>query len=165
LEVLVVRKIGHPHYREFAVGALAEGGVVVLDRDSLRLNPVAREELDRIIDEESARLRDYEQRFHPRSKCELLGQRILIVDDGLATGATAEAAVISAQQAHAGWIGVVAPVASTHAVMRLQRVADEVFVLCEDPAFNAVGDYFDEFAQTTDAEVAKLLAVEGDGLK
>lgn len=163
LDVLVVRKIGHPHYREFAVGALAEGGVVVLDEDSLRMNPVAREELNRVIAEETARRRDYERRFHRGNKRELAGQRVLIVDDGWATGATAEAAVRSAQQSRARWVGVAAPVASSHAMGRLLPLAEEVFILVNDPDFNAVGSYYDEFAQTTDAEVTMLLAAAGGG--
>lgn len=163
LDVLVVRKIGHPHFREFAVGALAEDGVVVLDQDMLSTNPAAHEPLDQIITEETLRLRDYERRFHQGGKHELAGRRIVIVDDGWATGATAEAAVKSAQRSRACWVGVAAPVASSPAVERLLPLADEVFVLCNDPEFSAVGSYYDEFAQTTDAEVTMLLAVAGGG--
>jgi predicted phosphoribosyltransferase len=79
------------------------------------------------------------------------------VDDGLATGATTEAAVLSVRKQNARTIVVAAPVASTNAVERLARVADEVRVLCVDPDFNAVGRYYDVFAQTTDEEVLELL--------
>ena len=82
---------------------------------------------------------------------------VLLVDDGLATGATAEAAVRSAKRQGACQVTMAAPVASTGAVERLRRVADEVVTLLADPGFEAVGQYYDEFSQTTDEEVIELL--------
>ena len=86
---------------------------------------------------------------------------MLLVDDGLATGATTEAAVLSARKRNASRIVVAAPVASTNAVERLARVADEVRVLCVDPDFDAVGRYYDVFSQTTDEEVLEVLGGRG----
>jgi predicted phosphoribosyltransferase len=157
LDVLVVRKIGHPWHREFAVGALAENGVVVLDESAVGSNPIVRAELEEVIREEKERLRSYESRFHPKGVPDLRGKTVLLVDDGLATGATTEAAVLSARKRNASIIVVAAPVASTNAVERLARVADEVRVLCVDPAFDAVGQYYDVFSQTTDEEVLEVL--------
>jgi putative phosphoribosyl transferase len=162
LDVLVVRKIGHPWHREFAVGALAENGVVVLDESAIGSNPVARAELAEVIHEEKERLHSYQARFHPTGAPELRGKAVLLVDDGLATGATTEAAVLSARKRHANTIVVAAPVASANAVERLARVADEVRVLCADPDFDAVGRYYDVFSQTTDEEVMGLLRAEGE---
>ena len=157
LDVLVVRKIGHPMHREFAVGALAEPDVVIFDKASLSEIPMARSQLDKVVAEEIVRLREYRQRFH-RSHVPVLSDKIvLLVDDGLATGATAEAAVLSARQQSARRIIVGAPVASTNAVERLRRVADDVLVLVVDPDFAAVGQYYDEFSQTSDEEVVALL--------
>ena len=85
---------------------------------------------------------------------------MLLVDDGLATGATTEAAVLSAQEAERGHVMVAAPVASTNAVERLARVADEVRVLWTDPDFEAVGRYYEVFSQTTDEEVLEVLGVK-----
>jgi putative phosphoribosyl transferase len=82
---------------------------------------------------------------------------VLLVDDGLATGATAEAAVLSARQQSARRIIVAVPVASMNAVERLRRVADDVLALDVDPDFVAVGQYYDEFSQTSDEEVITLL--------
>ena len=87
----------------------------------------------------------------------LEGKMILLVDDGLATGATAEAAVLSARRQKALRVIIAAPVASTHAVERLRGIADEVAVLFEDAGFGAVGKYYGEFSQTTDMEVMALL--------
>ena len=157
LDVLLVRKIGHPRQREFAVGALAENGVTVLDEDVIGSNAVVRVELEAVIEEEKERLRGYQARFHPAGAPVLAGKAVLLVDDGLATGATTEAAVLSVRTQNALSIVVAAPVASTQAVERLARVADEVRVLQMDPDFEAVGRYYDVFAQTTDDEVLQLL--------
>ena len=162
LDVLIVRKIGHPRHREFAVGALAENGVVVLDQAVIGTDAVVRAELQEVIEEEKERLRSYQARFHPQGAPDLTDKAVLLVDDGLATGATTEAAVLSARKQKAREILVAAPVASTHAVERLTRVADEVRVLCEDPDFDAVGRYYDVFSQTTDEEVLELLSVKRD---
>jgi putative phosphoribosyl transferase len=160
LDVLVVRKIGHPWHREFAVGALAENGVVVLDEGAIGSNPVARAELEEVIREEKERLRNYQARFHPKGAPDVRGKAVLLVDDGLATGATTEAAVLSARKRKASIVVVAAPVASSNAVDRLSRVADEVRVLCVDPNFDAVGRYYDVFSQTTDEEVMEVLGVK-----
>ena len=157
LDVLIVRKIGHPRQREFAVGALAENGVIVLDEGVIGANTVIRAELEAVIQEEKDRLAGYLARFHPEGVPALAGKAVLLVDDGLATGATTEAAVLSVRKQSARTVVVAAPVASTSAVERLARVADEVRVLCMDPEFDAVGRYYDVFAQTTDEEVLELL--------
>jgi len=129
----------------------------VLDETAIGTNAVVRAELEEIIREEEERLGSYQVRFHPKGAPDLKGKAVLLVDDGLATGATTEAAVLSARKQNARGIVVAAPVASTSAVERLARVADEVRVLCMDPDFDAVGRYYDVFAQTTDEEVLQLL--------
>jgi putative phosphoribosyl transferase len=157
LDTLIVRKIGHPINREFAVGALAEPDVVVLDDASLRRFPAIQAELDEIIAEETQRLREYQANFHSLRRESLEGRAVLLVDDGIATGATAEAAIQSARQQKARNVTVAAPVASLGAMKRLRRVADAVIALKVDPFFNAVGQYYREFPQTTDEEVLALL--------
>jgi putative phosphoribosyl transferase len=157
LEVLVVRKIGHPWYREFAVGALAEPDVVILDEDSLSRNPVGRAQLDEVIAEETKRLRQYQAEFHREGLPALTGKSVVLVDDGLATGATMEAAVRAAKKQDARSVTVAVPVASTHATARLESVATDVKALLVDEDFQAVGQYYIEFSQTSDAEVLALL--------
>lgn len=157
LDALLVRKIGHPFHREFAVGALAEDGITLLDEDMIGRSSAVRAELERIIEEEKERLRSHQARFHPQGAPSLAGRIVLLVDDGLATGATTEAAVLSARKRAACKIIVTAPVASAQAVERLARVADEVQVLWVDPDFEAVGRYYDRFSQTDDYEVLALL--------
>jgi predicted phosphoribosyltransferase len=157
LDVLVVRKIGHPLNREFAVGALAEPDVFILDGQSFSQIPVARAQLEKVVAEETARLREYRLRFRHAAAPSLNDKSVLLVDDGLATGATAEAAVISARQQNARRIIISAPAASASAFEKLERVADEVVVLTVDADFGAVGQYYEHFAQTTDYEVLELL--------
>ena len=157
LDVLVVRKIGHPLQPEFAVGALAEPDSVFLNEECLSEYPVSRGKLDKIIADEKNRLRDYRQRFHLHEIPVLAGKSVLLVDDGLATGATAEVAALSAHKQNARRVIVAAPVSSTNAADRLRLVADDVEILSEEQNFQAVGQFYDEFYPTTDEEVIALL--------
>jgi|ERR1051326_45932 predicted phosphoribosyltransferase len=157
LDVLIVRKIGHPLHREFAVGALAEPDVVVLDESVVGRNPLIRFQLKQVIEEEQERLQRYGEKFHHDGLPDLTAKSALLVDDGLATGATTEAAVEAVKKKGARCVIVAAPVASTNAVERLNRVADDVRILLVDPEFDAVGRYYESFSQTTDEEVLDLL--------
>jgi len=157
LDALIVRKIGHPLHREFAVGALAEPDVVILHEASIGKNPLVRLPLEGVIAEEAARLQAYRARFHAASPPVLKGKAVLLVDDGLATGATAEAAVLSARRQEARNIVVAVPVGSTNAIERLAQTANDVVALLADPDFGAVGQYYEKFAETTDEEVLTLL--------
>ncbi len=157
LDVLIVRKIGHPLQREFAVGALAEGDVVVLPERGADLGRNLRSELQHVIEEERVRLQTYQQRFHHATGARVAGRDILLVDDGLATGATTEAAVLSARKQGASQVIVAAPVGSASAVKRLAAIADRLEVMFVDPDFDAVGCYYTSFPQTTDEEVLEAL--------
>ena len=158
LDVLIVRKIGHPLFREFALGALAEDGVVVLDNKIAIDQQGLSEKLTEVLHEEEERLKEYQARFPHRRHDGLAIKRVLLVDDGLATGATTEAAVRSAFKQGARSVIVTAPVASVHAVDRLRPIADRIEVMLLDPLFEAVGRYYNSFPQTTDEEVQGLLA-------
>ena len=157
LDVLIVRKIGHPLHREFAVGALAEPDVVLLDDAVIGHNPIIRMQLKQVITEEQERLQRYGEIFHRNGLPNLTNKTVLLVDDGLATGATTEAAVEAVGRKDARLVIVAAPVASTNAVERLSRLADDVRILIVDPDFDAVGRYYESFSQTSDEEVLNLL--------
>ncbi len=157
LGVILVRKIGHPQYREFAVGALAEENVVLLDRYAIDRTNASSSDLDEVIAEERQRLEAYQAKFNQYLLRDLSEKTVAIVDDGLATGATTEAAVLSARKKQARRVTVAVPVASTNAAERLRGVADEVIAVLEDPAFEAVGRYYEDFPQTSDEEVIALL--------
>jgi putative phosphoribosyl transferase len=102
-------------------------------------------------------LREYEAHFHSVGPRDFTNKSVLIVDDGLATGATTEAAIVSARKQGACEVIVAAPVASTKAADRLQLICDGVEGILIDPDFMAVGQYYDTFPQATDNEVAALL--------
>lgn len=157
LDVVMVRKIGHPWHREYAVGALAENGVVVLDEHVVHRNALIRIQLEEIIAEERARLKAYQEKFHHQGLPDFSGKTVIIVDDGIATGSTTQAAVLAVRQQNAAHIVVAAPVASVNALDRLGKVADDVRALIIDPEFDAVGRYYETFSQTTDEEVLELL--------
>ena len=160
LNVIVVRKIGHPRHREFAVGALAEGDVVILDAVAIERTQVLRDELEEVLSEEKARLREYQLKFGEMGTADFSNRTVLIVDDGLATGATTEAAVLSARKRNARQVLVAVPIASDNAFERISRVADRILTLLVDPNFDAVGRYYRQFSQTTDEEVVALLNLD-----
>lgn len=157
LDVIVVRKIGHPRHPEFAVGAMAEPDVLMVDENATAENRVSKAELDQVIAEETGRLAGYRMKFHRNGGLDLAGRVVLVIDDGLATGATAVAAVMSARKQMARMVSVAAPVASSHAVARLSSLVDNVDALVVDADFMAVGQYYEDFPQIEDDEVAALL--------
>ena len=160
LEILVVRKIGHPQHREFAVGALAENDVVLLNEKVIGSNETTRAKVSEVIREERERLLQYRSKFHQPQKFDFCDKAVLIVDDGLATGATMEAAVLSARKQGARKVMVAVPVGSRSAIVRLEHVAEAVFAVVSDPGFQAVGAYYETFSQTNDEEVLDLLKAE-----
>lgn len=160
LDVLVVRKIGHPLHREFAVGAMAENDVVLLNEKVIAPSDAIRAGLNEVIAEEKDRFLEYQEKFHMDQPPDLSGQDVLIVDDGLATGSTMEVAVLSARKRGAASVSVAVPVASRSAAARLGRIARAVYAEIVDPGFEAVGAYYEAFSQTDDVEVLDLLRAE-----
>ena len=132
---------------------MAEDGTTVFDGTAV---DVSRAELEKVEREEEARLAEYHTKFHPRGQPVLRGKRVLLVDDGLATGATMEAALLAAKKQGAAHIAVTVPVASDNGARRLRREADTVHALLVDPGFAAVGQYYRSFDQTTDHEVIEI---------
>ena len=157
LDVIVVRKLGVPIDPEVAMGAIGEAGARVLNDDVLRHAGVSPEQLRSVEDREQAQLVAREVLFRGgRARVELSGRVVIIVDDGIATGATARVACQVARQRGAIRVVVAAPVAPAGVAPRLG--ADEVVCVLEPPQFWAVGAHFRDFAATTDAEVVALLA-------
>lgn len=158
LDVLMAHKLGAPSNPEFAIGAVAEDGTVVLDESvvsGLRISQdyVAGEIL-RQRDALAAKSAVYRS---GRDPIPVAGRDVVVVDDGIATGATLEAAVGLLRAAGARSITIAAPVAPPDSVRRLQRVADRVVCPRQPSAFQAVGLWYEVFDQTTDAEVIAAL--------
>jgi putative phosphoribosyl transferase len=159
LDVLVVRKLGLPSQPELAMGAIASGGAIVLNEDVLRFLPGRREDLEQVRRHEQAELERREREYRgDRPPLEMAGRVGILVDDGLATGATMEAAVQALRAIRAKRVVVAVPVASVQARDRIAAVADEVVCLEMPPYFSAVGQWYRNFDQTSDAEVEDLLA-------
>jgi putative phosphoribosyl transferase len=157
LDVLVVRKLGVPWSPEVGFGALGPGGVRVLNQDVAERLEAA--DVDRVTSEEGAELARREARYRAgRPPLNLAGHTAILVDDGLATGATAAVAVEVAHRMGAGRTVLAAPVGSTEAVAWLRRLADEVVCPLVPPEFGAVSRFYEDFPQTSDDEVTALLA-------
>lgn len=157
LDVLVVRKLGHPGQEEYAMGAIASGGVRV--RAEPGDWPVTPSELEEIVSREQAELQRRERAYRGgRPVLSLQGRPVLLVDDGLATGATMCAAVQAVRAQGPSRIGVAVPVASREALAAVGALADEVVCPMAPEAFHAVGLWYRDFDQTSDEEVKRLLS-------
>jgi len=161
MDVFVVRKLGFPRQPELAMGAIASGGVRVLNESIIRQLGVRERDIEEAAEREGAELRRREDTYRQgKPPQELQGRTAVLVDDGLATGATMLAAVRAARARQAGRIVVAAPVASPDAVATLKREADSVVSLMTPADFHAVGQWYRHFHQVTDEEVCDLLARE-----
>ncbi len=157
LDALVVRKLGAPGQPELAVGAIA-AGVVVRNPEVARWFASDPQALDAIVVRERAELERREGLYRAGSPpLEVAGKTVLLVDDGAATGASMRAAVAALRAMHAALIVVALPTASAEACGILRREADRVVCLQTPRWFNAVGEWYERFDQTTDREVIDLL--------
>jgi predicted phosphoribosyltransferase len=159
LDVFIVRKLGVPGFEELAVGAIASGGVRVLNSEVANALPNADEIIDAVTQRETAELERREHEYRDgRSAPEIGGRTVILIDDGLATGATMRAAVKALKQRGATKIVVAVPVGPPDTCREFEDVADEVVCATAPESFQAVGQYYDDFSQTTDEEVRDLLA-------
>jgi putative phosphoribosyl transferase len=166
LDVIVVRKLGVPAHPELAMGAVGEGGVLVVNDDALAEAAVSAEELARVEREERRELARRVSRYRRgRGVPDLRGRPVVIVDDGMATGATAQAACQVARALGAARIVLAVPVAPADRIGELERVADEVVVLHRPAVFFAVGQFYQDFLPTSDHEVEALLVAAADRLR
>jgi putative phosphoribosyl transferase len=159
LDVFIVRKLGVPGFEELAAGAIASGGVRVLNEDVMRAIPHAEAAIEAVTTKETAELERREQIYREgRPPPELRGRIVILVDDGLATGATMRAAIKALRQTGAAKIVVAVPVGPPDTCYELEQLADETICLSTPPFFQAVGQYYDDFSQTSDEDVRELLA-------
>lgn len=158
LDVWVVRKIGAPQIPEFALGAIAPGGIEMIDPVSARQMRTTPEQIRAIVDRERSELERREAAYRgSRPHLDVTGKTVIVVDDGLATGSTMRAAVAALRQRGPARVVVAAPVAARQVCARLADEADEVVCLWTPPDLESVGQWYDDFSQTSDEEVCELL--------
>ena len=163
MDLLAVRKLGAPGNPELAVGAIAEGGSGVLDRQLARYLGLTDERLARTVERERRELERRVTRFREgRPPRDVAGRTVVVVDDGLATGLSDLAAVEALRTRGAGRIVVAAPVGSREGVALLREAADEVVCVTVPERLVSVGHWYRDFEQVSDAEVLALLASAGD---
>jgi predicted phosphoribosyltransferase len=159
LDVFVVRKLGVPGYEELAMGAIASGNVLVLNDDVMRALPNAEAMLEAVRAREKVELQRRETRYRQdRPAPDLNGRVVILVDDGLATGATMRAAAAALRKQGVGKIVVAVPVGAPETCQEIEAVADETICAIMPPYFHGVGQFYEDFSQTSDEEVRELLA-------
>jgi putative phosphoribosyl transferase len=157
LDVLVARKIGAPGHEELGIGAIAEGGALV-GSDLVRALRVSPDEFERLAERQRGEIARRVERYRgDRPLPPLLGRDVVLVDDGLATGVTAEAALLAVRAGEPRRLVLAVPVCSPDTARRLVPPADDVVCVLAPDDLLAVGYWYDDFAQTTDEEVIELL--------
>ena len=158
LDVFLVRKLGLPWHRELAMGAIASGGIEVLNTEVVRLYAVPRHVIDAVAaaeaEELDRRMREYRG---IRPLPELAGRVVVLVDDGIATGSTMRAAVAALRRQEPAAIVVAVPVAAVDTSEELRQEVDRLICLSTPRTFTAVGDWYDDFSQTSDEQVRAYL--------
>jgi len=164
LDVFLVRKLGVPQWSELAMGALASGGLVVLNDDVVRSLRITDEHLAQVIEKESAELSRREVAYRGgREPVQPAGKTVILVDDGIATGASMLAAARAIRAAGPAKIVIGVPVAPPTPCRQLAEAADDVVCVEVPASFLAVGEYYRDFSQTSDDEVRELLAAPTSG--
>jgi predicted phosphoribosyltransferase len=162
LDVFVVRKLGVPGHEELALGALASGNILVLNDDVVQALRITREVIDAVAAQEARELERRERAYRgDRPRIDPAGRVIIIVDDGLATGATMRAAVRALRDRGADRLIVAVPTASPQTCADFRTEVDEIVCAITPEPFDAVGLWYEDFSQTTDAEVQELLELAG----
>jgi putative phosphoribosyl transferase len=158
LDVFLVRKLGAPQYEELAMGAIASGGVRVLNQSVVNQLGITEEQIEEVAEAELRELERREQAFRQGHPPVLVSDRIcILVDDGLATGSTMRAAVMALRQQKPQRIVIAVPVAAAETCAEFEPLVDEAVCLYTPEPFIAVGRWYDDFAQLTDDEVRDCL--------
>jgi putative phosphoribosyl transferase len=158
LDVFLVRKLGLPGHEEFAIGAIASGGVRVLNEETLRDYAISGDQVEALVAAEELELERRERQYRgDRPFPSVEGRTVILVDDGLATGSTMRAAIAALRQERPERIVVAVPVAPPETCSELRRIVEEILCLMTPDPFYAVGLWYEDFSQTTDEEVREYL--------
>jgi putative phosphoribosyl transferase len=158
LDVFVVRKLGVPGHKELAMGAIASGGVRVLNENVIRKLGIPNEVVETVAEEEERELERREREYRDgRPPIEIRGRTVILVDDGLATGSSMRVAVLALRKKNPAQIIVAVPVAAPATCAEFESEVDQVICAVTPEPFWAVGQWYTDFSQTSDEEVRDLL--------
>ncbi|QIP15079.1 phosphoribosyltransferase [Spirosoma aureum] len=158
LDVFIVRKLGFPTLPELAMGAIASGGLLVLNESLIRSKGISQEAIAQVVKVESQELVRREREYRAGKPSQIInGKTIFLIDDGLATGASMKAALLAVKQQNPTQLIIAVPVATEQSCDELRREADLVICARTPEPFYSVGYWYDDFSQTTDYEVHNLL--------
>ena len=158
VDVFVVRKLGVPWNPELAMGAVATGGVRILEEETVRMLAIPCEEIAKVAAREERELERRERAYRGgRTPFPVAGRKVILVDDGVATGSTMRAGVAALRRLRPAQIVIAVPVAPRATCAMLRKLADEVVCLIEAEDFFAIGEWYEDFSQLTDQDVQKLL--------
>jgi len=159
VDVFLVRKLGVPGHEELAMGAIAEGGATVLNHDVIRSLAIGDAAIEQVKAREAIELSRRERLYRGARRAPIVRDRtVVLIDDGVATGSTMEAAVLALRCLSPARIVVAVPVAARESLERIGQLTDEIVCVEIPPYFSAVGQWYDDFSETTDDEVGRLLA-------
>jgi len=157
LDIFLVRKLGVPGHEELAMGAIASGDICFLNDGVIRSLGIPQKVIDQAIARERHALEEHEGIFRRGASVNLRGRVVVLVDDGLATGATMRAAVMAVRERHPSRVIVAAPVAARDTCREFKKLADEIVCVQTPLNFEGVGQWYEDFSQTSDEEVRHLL--------
>lgn len=158
LDLMIVRKLGMPGHKELAIGAIASGGIVVFNDEIILEFNISKDEINAVIKAEQQELKRRELAYRGNRSLPILTNKIVIlVDDGIATGATIKSAIQAVREQHPAKLIVAVPVAEFTTSEKIAALADEMVCPLKPQRFYAVGEWYEDFPQTTDNEVRELL--------
>jgi len=158
LDVIIVRKLGLPGYKELAMGAISSNDVCVFNQNILNQFNISQEAIDEVVEDEKKELGRREEAYRgDKPPLKIKGKTIILVDDGIATGATVKAAIEAVRWQNPKKLVLAIPVAAYSSYLEMKELVDEVICPLKPEFFNAVGAWYEDFSQTNDEEVYKLL--------
>jgi len=158
LDIFLVRKLGVPGYEELAMGAIASGGVRVMNEDVMQQINISESDLEAVIKREETELKRRERAYrNGRPPLDIQNAAVILIDDGLATGATMRAAVAALQKQNPRRLIIAVPVAAPETCKEFKPLVDDIVCAITPSPFYAVGAWYENFSQTTDEEVRQLL--------
>ena len=159
LNVLVVRKLGHPENPEFAIGAIASGGGKIIHLDKVSRLNISQSQMEKVIEKEKEKLEKRERLYNKERKpLDLEGKRVILVDDGIATGASMQVAIEVLKDMDPSEIIVAVPVAPQKSLSKISKMVDKVECPLQPRLFGAIGRFYNKFGQTSNEEVKEILS-------